>query len=291
LKPFQSKGFKKIIGIEPAKNLAKVTSKLGIKTVNDFCSKKLAKKIKGKFDLILASNVYAHNDDIEGITIFAKDKLNQRGTFIIEVQHILRTLKDLTFDNIYHEHVNYWSLISLEKFLEKFNLEITDAESIDTHGGSLRVYISLKGNKKINHNNINRIKQDEINFGINNFNKIKQFETKIIQLKKNFIKNFENIKKKYKKISFYGSPAKATTRLNYFNVDFNKFEIIEDNKLKIKKYMPGTKMRIIESSEKNIKQNDCIIVLAWNFIGEIKKKIQNVSKSEVISILDLEDSK
>ena len=147
LKPFLDRGFKKVLGIEPAKNLAKLANKNKIKTFNGFLDKKNLKKIKKNADLILASNVFAHSDKLKEMAECMFKLLSKKGTIIIEVQYLMNTLKDLTFDNIYHEHYNYWSLTSLTNFFKKFDSKIFRSEKVDTHGGSIRVYI--KKNKKI----------------------------------------------------------------------------------------------------------------------------------------------
>ena len=112
LKPFKELGFKKLLGIEPAKNLSKLANKNKIKTFNGFLEKKNLKKIKKNADLILASNVFAHSDRLKEMADCMFKLLGKKGTIIIEVQYLMNTLKDLTFDNIYHEHNNYWSLTS-----------------------------------------------------------------------------------------------------------------------------------------------------------------------------------
>ena len=147
LKPFQEMGFKKVLGIEPAKNLAKLANKNKIKTINSFLEKKNLKKFKKNADLILASNVFAHSDKLKEMAECMIKLLGKNGTIIIEVQYLLNTLQDLTFDNIYHEHYNYWSLTSLVNFFNQFDVKIFKSEKINTHGGSIRIY--LKKNKKI----------------------------------------------------------------------------------------------------------------------------------------------
>ena len=118
LKPFLDLGFKKVLGIEPAKNLARLANKNKIKTFNGFLEKKNIKKIKKNADLILASNVFAHSDKLKEMAECMFGLLSKKGTIVIEVQYLMNTLKDLTFDNIYHEHYNYWSLTSLVNFFK-----------------------------------------------------------------------------------------------------------------------------------------------------------------------------
>ena len=142
LKPFLDRGFKKILGIEPAKNLAKLANKNKVKTFNGFLNKINLKKIKNNADLILASNVFAHSDELKEMAECMFKLLSKKGTIVIEVQYLLNTLKDLTFDNIYHEHYNYWSLTSLVNFFKKLEGKIYRSETVDTHGGSIRIYVT-----------------------------------------------------------------------------------------------------------------------------------------------------
>ena len=109
--------------------------------------RKNIKKIKKNADLILASNVFAHSDKLKDMAKCMFSLLNKKGTIIIEVQYLMNTLKDLTFDNIYHEHYNYWSLTSLVYFFNQFEAKIFRSEKVNTHGGSIRIYI--KKDKKV----------------------------------------------------------------------------------------------------------------------------------------------
>jgi nucleoside-diphosphate-sugar epimerase len=284
LKPFKDLKFKNILGVEPAKNLAKLANKNKIKTFNGFLEKKNLKKLKKNADLILASNVFAHSDNLKEMTECMKALLKKDGTIIIEVQYLLNTLKDLTFDNIYHEHYNYWSLTSLINFFKQFDLTIFRAEKIDTHGGSLRIYLKIK-KVKIEKNVKNLLKEEE-DFGIKRFSTYKNFADKIYDIKKNIINNLNRLKNENDLIVGYGSPAKATTALNFFGVKNQIDFIIEDNELKHGKFVPGVKIPIISKSHIK-KKISCVLVLAWNFFEDIKKNNLNLSK-KFINIKDLE---
>jgi len=211
--------------------------------------------------------------------------LSKKGVAVIEVQYLLRTLKDLTFDNIYHEDYNDWSLTSLKYFFEKIGGTIFNAEEIDTHGGSLRIYISKNSTKKINRN-VKILLKKEINFGIKKLSTYKKFGKKIIEIKKNVKKNISHLKKNSKYLIGYGAPAKATTALNFFNISNEIDFIIEDNKLKHNKIIPGVNIPIYPK-KKCSDPNATIIVLAWNFFEEIKKNNKNLAKS-FINIKSLE---
>ena len=285
LKPFKDLGFKKILGVEPAKNLAKLANKNKIKTFNGFLEKNSLKKIKKNADLILASNVFAHSDKLKEMAECMFKLLKKNGTIIIEVQYLLNTLKDLTFDNIYHEHYNYWSLTSLINFFYKYNATIYRVERINTHGGSIRAYITVGKKIKIE-NSVKELVKEEEKFGIKKYQTYKEFAKKVYKIRDNVRKNILALKNKSNKIIGYGSPAKATTALNFFGIS-NEIEcIVEDNKLKHGKFLPGMKIPIVSKEHVKTKP-DCALVLAWNFFGEIKKKNSDLAH-KFVSVKDLE---
>ena len=285
LKPFLDLGFKKVLGIEPAKNLAKLANKNKIKTFNGFLEKKNLKKIKKNADLILASNVFAHSDKLREMAECMFKLLSKKGTIIIEVQYLMNTLKDLTFDNIYHEHYNYWSLTSLINFFKQFEAKIIKVERVNTHGGSLRVYIK-KDNKAKIENNVKQMLLEEENFGIKKFETYKKFGEKVYKIRENVRKNIKKLKDKNKIIIGYGAPAKATTALNFFGISKEIDFIVEDNKLKHNKFIPGVKIPIKNKSQIKNKKNT-LIILAWNFYKDIIKNNSELSEN-FINIKDLE---
>jgi nucleoside-diphosphate-sugar epimerase/SAM-dependent methyltransferase/quercetin dioxygenase-like cupin family protein len=285
LKPFKNLGFKNILGIEPAKNLAREANKEKIKTFNGFLNKRNLKKIKKGADLILASNVFAHADNLREMAECMIDLLKDKGTLIIEVQYLLNTIKDLSFDNIYHEHYNYWSLTSLNLFFNKYkDIKLLKVEKVNTHGGSIRVYFKKNRSEKIN-NSVLKMLNDEQKFGIHKFKTYQKFAKDIYNLKRNFLENIDNLLSKNNELIAYGAPAKATTALNFFGMK-NKIKfIIEDNPLKHNKFIPGVNIPIY--SKKIIKnKQERILVLAWNFFNEIKKNNSNLS-NKFINLLDL----
>ena len=287
LKPFLDLGFNKILGIEPAKNLAKLANKNKIKTFNGFLEKKNLKKIKKNADLILASNVFAHSDKLKEMAECMFSLLGKKGIIVIEVQYLMNTLKDLTFDNIYHEHYNYWSLTSLVNFFKQFEAKIFKSERVDTHGGSIRIYVK-KGNKvKIEQSVKKMLKEEEI-FGIKKLKTYKKFGEKVYKIRENVLSNIKKLLKEKKKIIGYGAPAKATTALNFFGISKEIDFIVEDNKLKHNKFVPGVKIPIKNKSNIKDKKNT-LLVLAWNFYNDIKKNNKNLSNN-FINIKDLESN-
>ena len=285
LKPFLDLGFSNIQGIEPAKNLADIANKNGIKTFHGYLDEKALNPIKNGADLLLASNVFAHADDLKSMAESMKKLIKPEGKIIIEVQYLLNTIKDLTFDNIYHEHTNYWSLTALNRFFENLELKIFDVEEINTHGGSIRVYISKEKDIEIQ-NSVNELLKKEEKFGLKEISTYLEFGKKVENLKKEIVKNLKNLKKKYSNIVGYGAPAKATTALNYFNIKSEIDFIVEDNPLKHGKFVPGVNIPILPK-EKIKGKKVLILVLAWNFFEEIKKNNANIA-NDFINIKSLE---
>ena len=285
LKPFKDLKFKNILGIEPAKNLAKLANKNNIKTYNGFLDEKSLKKIKKNADIVLASNVFAHSDKLKSMAECMLKLIKKNGTIIIEVQYLMNTLKDVTFDNIYHEHYNYWSLISLVNFFNNLSATIYRAQKIDNHGGSIRIYV--KNNNKVKvEKSVKELLKEEEKFGIKKYQTYKDFAKKVYKIRDNVKKNISQLAKNDNKIVGYGSPAKATTALNFFGIS-NEIEcIVEDNKLKQGKFLPGMKIPIISKDKLNSKP-DYLLVLAWNFFKEIKENNKNLAKN-FISIKNLE---
>ena len=271
LHPLKEKGIK-ILGVDPAENLVSLANSKGLETLHGYFDEKIANKVielKGKADIVTAFNVFAHADDLKSLAYNAFKVLKKDGIFIIEVQYLLDTLKDVTFDNIYHEHVNYWSVTSLKEFCRLNNLGLIRVEHIETHGGSIRVYIGNK-TKKID-SSVEIFLNKEKEFEISDFNTYQKFANNIKDLKSKVLKTVLKIKSEGKSIVGYGSPAKATTVLNYYGISHEEIDyIIEDNELKHNYFLPGMKIPIRSKKDAlNIKP-DYILVLAWNFLDDIK---------------------
>lgn len=291
LKPLKEKGIK-VVGVEPATNISELANKNGIFTINDYFTIDVANKILvdyGSIDLVTASNVFAHSDKVGEITSSVFKILKEDGCFIIEVQYLLDTLKKLTFDNIYHEHVNYWSVTSLNHFFNRYGGYVSDVERINTHGGSIRVYVK-KHNNDIKPS-VDLFLNEEINEKLNDYQTYLLFAKNINELKNNVIKNINKLKKDGFKIVGYGAPAKATTALNYFGINNKLIDfIVEDNQLKHNKIIPGVNITISPKEKLIEKGINVVIVMAWNFFEEIKLNNKDLIDNGInfISIKDLE---
>jgi len=290
LTPLQNKGVR-VVGVEPAKNVAEIAWQNKIETVNAYFTQEVANQIVqqyGHADVVTASNVFAHADKLDEIAHAVFSLLRPEGSFIIEVQYLLDTIKDLTFDNIYHEHVNYWSVTSLNNFFNRIGYCIYKVEHVDTHGGSIRVYIT-KNSDNIDTSVFEFLDKEE-KFGLTNINTYLAFADKVKQTKQKTIENLNVLKKNNLIIVGYGAPAKATTVLNYYGINTNQLEyIVEDNKLKHDKIVPGVRIPIYSKDKLNEIKPDVLLVMAWNFFEEIKKNNQALIEQGIqfVNIKDL----
>jgi len=277
LKPLQERGVR-ILGVEPAKNLAKMANENGIPTYNEYFNNDIVGDLiseHGKANLVTASNVFAHSDKLHEMTLNAFDLLDQHGSFVVEVQYLLSTLRDLTFDNIYHEHTNYWSVTSINNFFSNMNLSVYKVEYVDTHGGSIRVYVR-RDSTNID-SSVEQFLSEEREYGITELTTYKEFGEKVYEMKSNVRKNINDLKEKHDKIVGYAAPAKATTALNFFGIDNNDINyIVEDNPLKHDKFVPCVNIPIKDKKYCMENLPDVVIVLAWNFFDYIKEQNQEL---------------
>ena len=293
LKPLHEAGVR-VIGFEPATDIARKANEDGIHTICRYfdynAADDLLRVMGHKADLVTAFNVFAHSDKLKDMLtgVFTR-LLKPNGRFIIEVQYLKDTIKDLTFDNIYHEHVNYWSVLSLRNFAIENHIALLKVEHVNTHGGSIRAYFGNKDQPV--DASVQEFIDEEIKFGMDKYETYVQFGKNVENVKNTVCRNFEKLKAENPNIIAYGSPAKATTALNYFGIDCNSIKCtIEDNSLKHGKLIPGVNIPITSKSQIDLTTPHTIIVLAWNFFDSIVKNNQDLVKAghKFVNIKDLE---
>ncbi|MDA9616404.1 class I SAM-dependent methyltransferase [Candidatus Pelagibacter sp.] len=265
-----------VVGVEPCKNLAKITKNKKYITYSEYWSQNLSKKITkiNKADIIYSANTLSHIENLDEIFIAINNALSEKGILILEDPSLLKCLQNVAYDQFYCEHIYVFSTLALNKILKDFNLEIFDIENTKTHGGSNRYYIKKKDNYfyKITQNVKTEINK-ELKFGLNKLSTYKKFEEKVKNSKKNLIKIFNNLNKKKLIIVGYGATAKSCTVLNYCglgNKNINYF--FDTTSYKINKYLPGSKILIKRYTKLDYKKIDAVYLGAWNFKEEIFKK-------------------
>jgi len=274
-------------GIEPAKNLADIANKKGIRTTNSFFSEAQAKSFVGngdstkgwdiKADVVHANNVLAHVADLHGVVEGIKILLKPDGVAVIETHYVRDLIDGLEFDCIYHEHLCYYSVRALVGLFLSHGLLLIDAERIPIHGGSIRVYFQrLDGPKsflKSGEKNRTEIIDQEHLFGLTWLTYYESLAERVLKLKKDLLVKIYDLKRKDKNIVVYGASAKSTTLLNFFGIDGDYIDYVVDSTPgKQGHFTPGTHLPIYDPSKLLENMPDYVLLLTWNFSDEILEK-------------------
>ncbi|MDA9604335.1 class I SAM-dependent methyltransferase [Candidatus Pelagibacter sp.] len=266
---------KKIIAVEPCKNLANITKKK-FKTYPDFWTKKLANKIfknSKKADIIFSANTISHIPDLKESFDAIELSLSKDGVLIIEDPALHSVIKNNSYDQFYDEHVYVFSSLAIANIVKLSGLRLFDVEKMSTHGGSMRYYICKDQSKYKNSKNLNIIFKEERKIGLNKFSTFKKFSKKVEKSKRDLVKLLKKLKLKNKKIISYGATYKSTTVFNYCKIGKVFLDYVTDTTLnKQGKFTPGQHIPII-SPEKGMNESvDFVFLGAWNFQKEIMDK-------------------
>ena len=265
----------KVLGVTPEK-IGKIAIKKGIPTIIDYFNEKISSKIvkkHGKAKVITATNVFAHIDNINSIVKSILKTLKTDGVFISESHYLLPLIQTVQYDTIYHEHLRYYSLESLNFLLKKHNLEIIDTKEIPTHGGSIRVYAARKGMYKISNNVKKQFKKEKRYLNKKSFAK---FRKNVVTSKVNLFNIIKRIKDKNKTIFGVGAPSRASTLINYLGLDQDIIDcVLEINgSYKIGNYIPGTKIPILNENILSKKKPHYLILFSWHIKNELKRNLK-----------------
>ncbi len=268
------------LGVEPSKNVYELSKKKGLNVDNSFFNTQYVKKINNKyekFNIVFGSNVICHIPDQEELYSSVEKILSNDGYFIFEEPYLLEMIKKTSYDQLYDEHIYIFSLTSVRLIAKKFGFHLFDAEKTNTHGGSMRYYLSKKKLSKTNRL-INFLKIEK-KFQIDNINSLKKFAKNCIKNKNNFYNKILNLKNKNETIYGFGATSKSTTILNFCNVNKNHIKMIFDNsKTKINKFTPLTHIPIVSSKIFFRTKIRYCVLFAWNHHREIFSKIKGSKK-------------
>jgi SAM-dependent methyltransferase len=275
LKEFKKHGLK-VLGVEPAVNIAKIAEENGIKTISNFFSVDIAKKIvreNGKAEVITATNVVAHTNDLDGLLKGVSYLLKDDGVFVIEVPYLVDLLENVEFDTIYHEHLSYFAVRPLKKFFGEHDFKIINVERVKIHGGTIRVFVSKKKSRYNISKNVNKLILLEKKKKMHEVTVYKNFAGQVKKLKKDLVSLLQRLKSENKKVIGYGAAAKGNTLLNYYHIGPELIEFIADlNPMKQNKFTPGTNIPVYSPEQIYEAKPDYMLILAWNFADEIMKQ-------------------
>ena len=281
LEPLMNHGIN-CLGIDPASNIVSVARDKGLNVINDFFGKKIVQKIlqeHGQAEIVVANAVFAHVDDMDDMTAGVNGILSDSGTFIFEVHHLADIIQDMQYDSFYHEHFSYHSIITLSKFLKKYDMEICDVKKFSVRGGMIRVYAKkIKNNNKINRS-VNEFIDLEKTMGLDQFETFKKFGESVIEHKSEILKLLNQLKSEGKKIVAYGMSGRGNTLLNYWKVDTKIIDYgIDASPERYDRYVPGMHIPI-KSPENSLVDVDYALLLAWIFKDDIMKKESDFIKN------------
>lgn len=268
------------LGVDGAKNLAKIANKKGLETWSRFFDKKVAKEIiakKGYANLVTAAGVFFHLEELHSVTEGIAELIGEKGVLCVQAIYLGQMLEIWAFDQIYHEHLTYWTLRSLEALLGQYGLEVFSVEFLPIHGGSTEYLIAKKGMRRILPS-VAAMRQREKKLRLGELATYQKFAKRVWEMKKELLPILQRFKKEGKRVYALGAPIKGSTLLNSFGIGPDLVPAaIEVNPLKIGKYIPGVRIPILD--EKNTTSPDAFLVLAWNFLPELLQKMEGYIKS------------
>ncbi len=279
LKAFKLRGAS-VLGVEPARNIAKLAASAGIPTLNEYFSLSTVENIgRGRARIITANNVVSHVSDLNGFVGYVSELLDSNGLFAFEVPWVVDVLRHYNFDIIYHEHLSYFGFKPLSDVLAKHGLELVGLEYFpEIHGGTLRGIAAHQKTFPQQLDVLNQTFHSEEKGA--QFESLAQFARHVQDFKAKLMHMLGKLKKEGNRIVGYGAPAKATILLNYCSIDRSILDfIIDTTPMKQGKFIPGVRIPIVKPDEFQKANPDYALLLAWNFKDEIMSKEQKFLES------------
>jgi SAM-dependent methyltransferase len=266
------------IGVEPTASTASASRLKGIETIERFFGTEFAKNMRddGKSaDLMVANNVLAHVPDINDFVQAFSILLKENGVATFEFPHLLKMISENQFDTIYHEHFSYLSFTTVCEIFSKNGLEVFDVEEIGTHGGSLRVYSQKAGvGKQLVSFAVGSLLETENNAGMKSKEFYEQFSEAADLAKLKLLSFLCKAKAEKKVVVAYGAAAKGNTMLNFAGVRSDLVSYVVDrNPSKQGKWMPGSRIPILDEGQLSKTKPDYILILPWNLQKEIVQQL------------------
>lgn len=263
----------KILGVEPAKNLAEIAEKAELATLNRFWSEETAdhvKRVHGLAKVVVATNVLAHVDDLHGFIRAVKAVLAPAGVFVFEVPYMVHFINRAEFDTTYHEHLSYFLLRPLKVALEANGLTIESAKEFDIHGGSIRVIAKASGPGVESGEDVKRLLAWEEELGLYEETTYHRFASQVALVKEELTAFLTALKARGKTIAAYGASAKGNVLLNYSGVGRELLDyVVDDTPAKQGKFYAGNRLPIVSRAELRAAHPDYLLLLAWNFVDEM----------------------
>jgi SAM-dependent methyltransferase len=269
----------RVLGIEPATNIARRAREKGVPTRIEFFDVDTALRLASagtKADLIVGNNILAHVPDplsfVNGLRIL----LRPGGVITMEFPHLAHLIEENQFDTIYHEHFSYFSFLFVEQLFAACALAIFDVEELPTHGGSLRIYAQHQGASTLSERVLS-LRQCEQRLGLSSIETYGGFEQKVKETKRMLLDFLTDARRTGKRVAAYGAPAKGNTLLNYCGIRSDLIEFTVDrNPYKQGKYLPGSRIPIFTPDCIDRRKPDYLLILPWNLKDEIMMDLTHI---------------
>ncbi len=268
-------------GVEPTAPSARVARAKGLEIIEEFFGVELGLELVKQYkqvDLVAANNVLAHVPDINDFVCGFQKVLKKNGVATFEFPHLLELVTNNQFDTIYHEHFSYLSLIAVKQIFEANDLSIFDVEQLSSHGGSLRVFVQRSDTKPFEiSTKVAEIVDLETDAGVSGEDFYAGFQTKAELIKDDFVAFLIEAKKSGASIGAYGAAAKGNTLMNFAGVRPDLIPYVVDlNSEKQGKFMPGSRIPIVNEDHLKRDQPDLVVILPWNLKTEIMKQLSYI---------------
>jgi len=271
------------LGIDPAADAARAARAVGVETVIDFFSSRLATQLKNKnrgADLIAGNNVLAHVPDVNDFVEGVKTLLNPGGVVTMEFPHLVRLVESVQFDTIYDEHFSYFSFHAVCQIFERQKLVVFDVEELGTHGGSLRLYARHAEDEQLAVSNaVSDLINHEKSLGVLEMDYYLGFQEKVRSIREQFLSFVADEKALGRRFAAFGAAAKGNIFLNYCGIGPEIVEfVVDDTPAKQNKFLPGSHIPVVGEERLRAEKPDIIVILPWNLKDEIMRRLDFVSE-------------
>ena len=270
------------LGIEPSVNVGAAARDAGVPTETSFLNPETAARVRadhGPASLVVANNVYAHIPDVRGFTEGLRTLVADDGLVSIEVHHALKLVAEAQFDTVYHEHFQYWTVLTAMRALEKGDLTVIDVESLPTHGGSIRLWATPSANAGPPSERTLEILAEERRAGLHAVEGYRGLESAARDARAAVLGFLLECRRRGERVVGYGAPGKGNTLLNYCGVRPDLLEYTVDrNPYKHGRFTPGTRIPIHHPDRIAADRPDVVLVLPWNLERELTDQLRYVGE-------------